>query len=34
MQALRDRIERVATTDFTILIEGERTGKELVAPVA
>lgn len=32
MQALRDRIERVATTDFTILIEGESgTGKELVA---
>jgi DNA-binding NtrC family response regulator len=32
MQALRDRVERVATTDFTILIEGESgTGKELVA---
>jgi transcriptional regulator with PAS, ATPase and Fis domain len=29
---LRDRIERVATTDFTVLIEGESgTGKELVA---
>jgi DNA-binding NtrC family response regulator len=23
MQALRERIERVATTDFTALIEGE-----------
>ena len=32
MQALRDRIERVASTDFTVLIEGESgTGKELVA---
>lgn len=32
MQTLRDRIERVAATDFTILIEGESgTGKELVA---
>ena len=32
MQALRDRIERVAATDFTVLIEGESgTGKELVA---
>ena len=32
MQALRDRVERVATTDFTVLIEGESgTGKELVA---
>jgi transcriptional regulator with PAS, ATPase and Fis domain len=32
MQALRERIERVATTDFTVLIEGESgTGKELVA---
>ncbi|MDH4063299.1 MAG: sigma 54-interacting transcriptional regulator [Acidobacteriota bacterium] len=32
MQALRDRIERVAATDFTILIEGESgVGKELVA---
>ena len=32
MQALRERIERVALTDFTILIEGESgTGKELVA---
>jgi transcriptional regulator with PAS, ATPase and Fis domain len=32
MQALRERIERVATTDFTALIEGESgTGKELVA---
>lgn len=32
MQALRDRIERVASTDFTILIEGESgVGKELVA---
>jgi DNA-binding NtrC family response regulator len=32
MQALRDRVERVAGTDFTVLIEGESgTGKELVA---
>jgi transcriptional regulator with PAS, ATPase and Fis domain len=32
MQALRDRIERVALSDFTVLIEGESgTGKELVA---
>ena len=32
MQALRGRIERVAQTDFTVLIEGESgTGKELVA---
>jgi len=32
MQALRERMERVATTDFTVLIEGESgTGKELVA---
>ena len=32
MQALRERIERVAATDFTVLIEGESgTGKELVA---
>jgi transcriptional regulator with PAS, ATPase and Fis domain len=32
MRAIRDRIERVAPTDFTILIEGESgTGKELVA---
>lgn len=32
MCALRDRIERVAPTDFTVLIEGESgTGKELVA---
>ena len=32
MAALRDRVERVATTDFTVLIEGESgTGKELVA---
>ena len=32
MRILRDRIERVATTDFTVLIEGESgTGKELVA---
>lgn len=30
--ALRERIERVAVTDFTVLIEGESgTGKELVA---
>lgn len=32
MRALRARIDRVAVTDFTILIEGESgTGKELVA---
>src|SRR5258706_10066410 len=32
MRAVRDRIERVALTDFTVLIEGESgTGKELVA---
>jgi transcriptional regulator with PAS, ATPase and Fis domain len=32
MRALRDRIARVAATDFTVLIEGESgTGKELVA---
>jgi transcriptional regulator with PAS, ATPase and Fis domain len=32
MQALRERIDRVALTDFTVLIEGESgTGKELVA---
>lgn len=32
MRALRDRIERVAPTGFTVLIEGESgTGKELVA---
>ena len=32
IQALRSRIERVAVTDFTVLIEGESgTGKELVA---
>ena len=32
MRGVRDRIERVASTDFTILIEGESgTGKELVA---
>jgi two-component system, NtrC family, response regulator HydG len=32
MQALRERVERVAQTDFTVLIEGESgTGKELVA---
>ncbi len=32
MQALRERVERVAVTDFTILVEGESgTGKELVA---
>jgi len=32
MRKLRDHIERVATTDFTVLIEGESgTGKELVA---
>ncbi len=32
IQVLRSRIERVAVTDFTVLIEGESgTGKELVA---
>ena len=32
MAALKDRVERVATTDFTVLLEGESgTGKELVA---
>ncbi len=32
MRALRERIERVAMTDFTVLIQGESgTGKELVA---
>src|SRR6187399_1182404 len=32
MEGLRQRVERVATTDFTALIEGESgTGKELVA---
>ena len=32
MQALRERLERVAATDFTVLVEGESgTGKELVA---
>lgn len=32
MQMLRGRVERVAMTDFTVLIEGESgTGKELVA---
>ena len=32
MQLLRERVERVAQTDFTVLIEGESgTGKELVA---
>jgi transcriptional regulator with PAS, ATPase and Fis domain len=32
MRALRDRVERVASTDFTVLIEGESgVGKELVA---
>ena len=32
MQTLRDRVSRVALTDFTVLIEGESgTGKELVA---
>jgi transcriptional regulator with PAS, ATPase and Fis domain len=32
MEVLRERVERVATTDFTVLIEGESgTGKELVA---
>src|SRR5687768_5152391 len=32
MRAVRERVERVAVTDFTVLIEGESgTGKELVA---
>jgi len=32
MESLRERVERVAATDFTVLIEGESgTGKELVA---
>jgi transcriptional regulator with PAS, ATPase and Fis domain len=32
MHVLRERVERVAVTDFTVLIEGESgTGKELVA---
>ena len=32
MQGLRERVERVALTDFTVLIQGESgTGKELVA---
>jgi transcriptional regulator with PAS, ATPase and Fis domain len=32
MQAVRERVERVALTDFAVLIEGESgTGKELVA---
>ena len=32
MESLRERVERVALTDFTVLIEGESgTGKELVA---
>src|SRR5688572_5868535 len=32
MAGLRDRVERVAATDFTVLVEGESgTGKELVA---
>ncbi len=32
MRGLRDRVERVAATDFTVLIEGESgVGKELVA---
>jgi len=32
MQELRDQIQRVAATDFTVLVEGESgTGKELVA---
>ena len=32
IQGLRERVERVAMTDFTVLIEGESgTGKELVA---
>jgi DNA-binding NtrC family response regulator len=32
MSALRDRIERVANTDFTILLEGE-TDRELANPL-
>ena len=32
MESLRERVERVALTDFTVLVEGESgTGKELVA---
>jgi len=32
MAVLKERVERVATTDFTVLVEGESgTGKELVA---
>ena len=32
MRGVRDRIERVAATDFTLIIDGESgTGKELVA---
>jgi DNA-binding NtrC family response regulator len=32
MTSLRERVERVSATDFTVLIEGESgTGKELVA---
>jgi transcriptional regulator with PAS, ATPase and Fis domain len=31
MAALRDRVERVAATDFTVLIEGERSRKEEMA---
>lgn len=32
MRQVRDRLEKVATTDFTVLIEGESgTGKEIVA---
>lgn len=32
MHSLRERVERVAATDFTVLVEGESgTGKELVA---
>jgi DNA-binding NtrC family response regulator len=32
MQELRERVERIAATDFTVLVEGESgTGKELVA---